>query len=93
MITNTIKWETTKKNLVNNVYENKTQSELGSFLHATCFIPVKSTFIEDVNNGNLSIWPGLTEELIAAHLPKSEATFLGHLDQIIETPDPQKVSK
>ena len=62
-------------------YENKTQAELASFLHATCFNPVKPTFIKAVKNGKFSTWTGLKAKLIATHLPKSEATIFGNLDQ------------
>ena len=66
---------------MNNVFKDKNQSELASFLHATCSRPVKSTFINAANNGNLAIWPGLTAKLIAVHIPKLEATIFGNLYQ------------
>ena len=75
-------WATTKNNLFNNVYKNKTQAELASFLHATCFIPVKSTFIKALKNGIFLTWPGLMVKLIATHPPKIEATIFGNLDQM-----------
>ena len=73
------KWE--KKNIVNNLYENKTQAELASFLHATCFNPVKPTFIKAVKNGKFSTWPGLVNKLISARLPKSEADIFVNSDR------------
>ena len=81
-----------ENNLVNSVYEKKNQAELVSFLHATCFSPVKSTLFEDVKNENFATWTGLTAEIIAARLPKSEATVLVHLYQTNKKPDEQKVS-
>ena len=74
-----------KNNIVNNLYENKTQAELASFLHSTCFSPVKSTLIKAAKNGNFETWPGLTVELISANLPKPEATVLGNFDQTRKT--------
>ena len=49
-----------KNNLVNNIYQNKIQAELVSFLHETRLSPVKSTLTKYVNNGNFETWPGLT---------------------------------
>ena len=74
-------------NVVNNVYENKTQAELESFLDATCFSSIKLTLVEDVKNGNFATLPGLTVEFVSYHLPNSEANIFGHLDQTQKTPD------
>ena len=60
------------------------QAELATFLYATCFSPVKSTFIKAAKNGNFPTWPGLMIKLIAAHLQKSEATIFGLLDQTLK---------
>jgi hypothetical protein len=46
-----------------------------------CFSPSTSTLIRAINNGNFATWPMFTSENIKKHLPKSEATALGHLDQ------------
>ena len=43
-----------------NVYEKKTQAEIESFLHATCFSPVKLALIKAVNNGNFVTCTWLT---------------------------------
>ena len=64
------------------MFTKKTQAELASFLHATCFIPVKSTFIKALKNGIFLTWPGLMVKLIATHPPKIEATIFGNLDQM-----------
>ena len=50
-----------KSNLVKNVYEKNTQTQLASFLHATCFSPVESTLIKAFNKVNCTIWTGLAE--------------------------------
>ena len=68
-----------------------TQEELAKHLHATCFSPIKLTLIKDVRFGNFATWPGLTSELIPAHLPKLEATIFRSFDQTIKTSDKQKV--
>ena len=70
-----------KKPLVNNVYEKKSQAQPASFLHATCFNPVKSTLTKAVKNVNFATCPWLTSELITANLPKLEANVFGNLDQ------------
>jgi hypothetical protein len=51
------------------------------FLHAAAFSPVTSTWIDAINNGHFTTWPGLTAEAVRKHLPKSFATAQGHLDQ------------
>ena len=57
-----------KNNLGNYVYGRK-PSRVSNFLHATCFSPVKSTFIKAVNNGKFEIWPGF-KKLTSPRLPK-----------------------
>ena len=81
-----------ENNLVNNVYEQKTQAELAMFLHATFFSLVKLNLIKAVKNGNLATWTGLTAELISRYLLKSEATIFGHLYQRQENTVQQKLS-
>ena len=49
-----------ENNLVKNIYKQKTQSKLATFLHATSFIPDKPTVIKEIKTENLETWPGLT---------------------------------
>ena len=42
------------------MFTKKTQAELATFLHVTCFSPVKSTLVEAIKNGKFSTWTGLT---------------------------------
>jgi hypothetical protein len=44
---------------------------------------VKSTWINEIKNGNLSSLPGLTEHAVEKYLSKSTATVKGHLNQQI----------
>eukprot|EP00957_Ditylum_brightwellii_P128002 9761882-Ditylum_brightwellii.AAC.1 len=44
-------------------------------------IPVSSTWKKAIRRGYFTTWPGLTEKLVQKHLPKSDATTKGHLDQ------------
>ena len=60
--------------LCNSVYEQKTLQDVAKS-------PVPQTFIDAINAGFFTSWPGLNAALISKHLPKSEATTLGHLDQ------------
>jgi hypothetical protein len=67
---------------INNIFHNmKTQKDLVTFLHAACFNPTKSTFLQAIKQGYLSSWPGLTEELVAKHLIVPPQTIKGHMDQ------------
>jgi hypothetical protein len=67
--------------MANNAYQTSTLSELVQFLHATCFSPSTSTFIDAIQAGYLITWPGLTAAMVSKHLPKSLATAKGHMDQ------------
>jgi hypothetical protein len=56
-------------------------NDLINFLHASCFSPTTSTFINAIKAGFLTTWPGLTVKAVRKYLSKSEATTQGHLDQ------------
>jgi hypothetical protein len=58
-----------------------TTAEHIQFLHAAAFSPVTSTWIDAINNGHFTTWPGLTADAVRKHLPKSFASAQGHLDQ------------
>ena len=61
--------------------KDKTKLELAQWLHASCGSPNKSTFVKAIEKGNFITWPGLSSNLIKKHLPMSEATAKGHLNQ------------
>jgi hypothetical protein len=42
---------------------------------------VPSTLLAAINAGNFSSWPGFTADLVKKHLPNSQATIKGHLQQ------------
>jgi hypothetical protein len=63
------------------ITKNKSKTELVQYLHACCFSPAHSTFIQAVKNGNFITWPGLDATSIHKYLPDSVATAKGHLDQ------------
>ena len=72
----------TTRLMANNVYEYKKKQDIVTYLHKAAFSPVKSTWIQAVQNGFYTTWPGLTPELVDKHLQKSTATVKGHLQQI-----------
>jgi hypothetical protein len=49
--------------------------------HAPCGSPVLSMWINAITNGHYLTWPGLTANLVKAHLPKLVATVKGQLHQ------------
>ena len=56
-------------------------SNLAAFLHAAAGGPTKATVLAAIQNGNFTMWPGLTPSLIAKHLLPSIATGKGHMKQ------------
>jgi hypothetical protein len=65
----------------NNIIQISDQSDLVQYLHAACFSPTTATLVKAIKNGHFVTWPGLTVEAVLRHLPKSEATIKGHMDQ------------
>lgn len=63
----------------NSAYQTTTQADHVQFLHACAGYPVPSTWIDAINRGQYTTWPGLTSNLVMKHLPKSDATIKGHL--------------
>jgi hypothetical protein len=71
----------TKHVQCNHAHENSNQKYSFNYLHATCFSPVKSTWIAAIKNGHFTSWPGLIEHAVGKHLSKSKSTTKGHLIQ------------
>jgi hypothetical protein len=65
----------------NHAHDNNNQKDLINYLHAVCFIPVKSTWIKAIQNGNFTSWPGFNEQNVEKYLSKSTSTAKGHLNQ------------
>jgi hypothetical protein len=63
------------------VYEKRSISDTIAYLHATCFSPVKDTWIKAIAAGNFSGWPGLSVNSVRKYLAKSDATVKGHINQ------------
>ena len=47
--------------------------------HQVLCSPPKITLLKVIKNGQLKTFPGLSYELINKHLPKSTATYKGHM--------------
>jgi hypothetical protein len=62
-------------------HDNSKHKYLINYLRASCFSPVKSTWITAIKNGHFTSWPGLTEHVVEKHLSKSTSTTKGHLNQ------------
>ena len=53
-----------------------------TYLHKAAFSPVPSTWVDVIEHGFFTSWPGLTTKLVEKNLPKSSVTVKGHLRQI-----------
>ena len=63
------------------IAKNKSKEDLSRYLHACLFSPRPSTIIRAIRNNHLTTWPGIHDINFNKHLPPSEATSKGHLDQ------------
>jgi len=64
---------------VANVYSLPSMPQTIRYLHAAAGFPVKDTWIDAVNNGHYSTWPGLTAKAVKKHFPESVETQKGHM--------------
>jgi hypothetical protein len=58
----------------NDIYELHNTGALVNYMHKAMFSPTKSAFLQAVKKGQLTAWPGLTEEVINKHLKMTPAT-------------------
>jgi hypothetical protein len=73
-----------------NAYQHHKIPELIQYLQAVAFSPVPSTWIAAIQRGFSQSWPGLTTAAVRKHLPKSEATTKGHINQTRKNLRPPK---
>jgi hypothetical protein len=66
----------------NSAYHQRTISKLIHFLHAIAGSPPVKTWCKAIDSNFFLTWPGLTSQAVRKHLPKSEATAMGHLHMI-----------
>jgi len=71
---------TINSNLNIVIHKQTTKNELAKFIHAACFSPAQSTFIQMINNDNFISWWGSSSSLINK-IPPSINTAKGHLNQ------------
>ena len=70
----------TKRQEIGGHCEKKeTHWDLARYLHASCFLPVNSTWKQAIKKKHFQSWPGLIPQLVHKHLPLSTATVRGHL--------------
>jgi hypothetical protein len=67
--------------IANNVYELRNTGALFHYLHKALFSPTKSAMLQEVKDGHLITWPGLTEDAVNKHLKLTPATVMGHMNQ------------
>ena len=60
------------------IRKKQAHRDLVRYLHATCFSPVSSTWVQAIKRNHFCTWPGLTAKLVAKHLPSVTATIQGH---------------
>ena len=65
----------------NNAHQTQSIPALINYLHAAAFSPATSTWLQAIQKGFFSTWPGLTTTAVKKYLQPSEATAKGHLDQ------------
>ena len=59
--------------------KKQTHVQLVEYLHKAFFSPTKTTFTKAIGSNNVHTQPGLTEEPVNKHLPKSISTARGHM--------------
>ena len=68
--------------LCNNLLFSTSPRDVILYLHAACFSPGRSTWIDAISNGNYATWPSLTVENVRKYLPPegSPNTIFGHMN-------------
>ena len=54
-----------------NAYQITSKGDLTRYLHRCLFYPPKQTLIKDIQNNQLTTWPGLTTTVVDKYLPDS----------------------
>ena len=70
------------KNLLKIILRrDKHAHKLAAYLHATCFSPVKLTFLKAKKQRFFLLWPGLNSYLITKHIVTPISTLMWHIKQ------------
>ena len=59
--------------------KKQTHLQLAEYLHKACLSPNKEDIHQSHKMKKIHTWPGLIEELVKKHLPKSISTKRGHM--------------
>jgi hypothetical protein len=59
----------------------ETKADLVAYLHRCSYSPTTSGWLKAIKNVFFTTWPGLDENIVQKHLPKSVATIKGHQRQ------------
>jgi hypothetical protein len=78
---NTPPLSTTPSHCANAILPSGDLTSRIAFYHAALFSPTVSTWCKAIDSGFLTTWPELTSTQVRKHLPPSEATIKGHLNQ------------
>ena len=62
-----------------NAYAETNVPKLMRYLHACAGFPVAATWIQAIDRGYFTTWPGLSASRVRKYLPKSEETAKGHM--------------
>jgi hypothetical protein len=74
-------YQQTQQEVANNVYELLNTGALVNYLHKAMFSPTKYALLQEVKNGHMVTWPGLTEKTINKHLKLTPPTTMGHMNE------------
>ena len=61
----------TKEHMAENVYAMTIKESLIRYHHQCLFSPTKKTLVKEIENNQLTTWPGLTSYAVRKHLPES----------------------
>ena len=64
-----------------NVYNLPSIAQTIKYLHAAVGYPVEDTWINAINAGNYTTWPGITAAAVGKHFPKSDEMQKGQMKQ------------
>ena len=63
------------------IRKDKSKHDFIQYLHAACFSPTKTTFLQAIKINHLQTFPGLTADLVNKHLIDTVHTAKGHMNQ------------
>ena len=70
--------------VTNDIMAKTSKPELVQYLNTALFSPTTASLLNDIKQGLLKMWAGLTEKLTKRHIEKSRKTTMGHLHRRIQ---------